>query len=347
VETLSRSAQEAVRQATLKMGPNILIIPRGAPRDRLWTAQFGEFEMPEEVLEDLARNRQIEVDHYAARLERRVRIGEVLAILTGVRDVPVTTDRGEIQDLRFEFGGPQEVHLGATAARCLGKNVGDTISLEGRTFTIARVRPEHGTADDIRIYVDLHAMQAMYGKPGRIDSIAALGRFRRGTREPLKTVKDQLERQLGDRGEVIVARVPFEARDKSRRMLETVGSALAAILLVLAGLGLALYIHHNASERRYEVAVLVALGYRPWQVTMAMLSKVAAVGMAAAVGGLLAGTAIAVAAGPGILAVEAVRPVWALWWQALGFALLLCVAAAAVAVWGALRAAPAEVLRNK
>jgi len=348
VETLSGSAQDALRRSMLKLGHNILIVPKGAPRGRLWTAQFGDYDMPEQVLDELVEARHLDIEHYTSRLQRRIHLGDdVLAVLTGVRSVSVAVDRDETEALEFEFDGPDEAHLGGVVANRLGKGVGDTISLSGRTFTIGRVREERGNAADIRIYIGLKTMQAMMDRDGRIDSIAALARVRSGARNPLKRVTRQLAALLGASADVIVVRDPFQTRDKSRRMLQTLSAVLSVVLLALCGLGLALYIHHNVSERRYETAVLLALGYRPWQVTAALLSSVIVVGVAAGVGGLLGGMGLAVAVGPGLVAVETVRPLWGLWWRALAFALGLCVAAAGVAVWGALRAAPAEVLRNR
>jgi len=358
VRTMSWSAEDQLRKLTLRLGHNVLLVPHGAPHDRLWAADFGEEVMPEEYLDRIAEAPDIAALRYVAMLERRIDLDAGVAVLTGVRfelgaygrarDKKPTPAGFDVYDVKR----PDDAHLGADIARALKVREGDTITVEGRTFRVAAVRGPEGTIEDVRIYIQLKTAQEMANEAGQINALLALGCVC-----PVKgkvmlmsfirnTIRDHFEGVAGRLGleppDVIMLRDKFEARAEARLMLQSVGLWISAGLLVLCGFAVALYIYSNAAGRRHEMAVLIALGYRPWRVAAALIAKVVFVGVVGGVGGLLLGSAVAVAAGPAIVAIRTIAPRWGLWWQALLFASGLCVAAAAVAVLG-----PARLLRNQ
>jgi len=347
--SLSDNAQESLRASIFKMGHNILIVPRGAPHEPM-APRFGMDTMPERRADDLAAAADLPVGHLSAMYQRWGRVDGKDAIITGIRRVPIPGEVLPPDTPALEVAGDDEALLGASIADALAGSDGrppETITVNGRSFTVGRVLVDHGDPRDVRVYVSLAAMQALQGDPRSINAIGALADVGPGLGTPLKAFSKRLRKTVGPIGDVVLMRRAYVTGDRSRRMLRTLSVAVAAVLLALCGLGIALYMYNNVAERRYEMAVLVALGYRPGRVALALLSKVALVGVAGGVLGLLAGTLAAVVTGPSLWAIPVVAPAWGLWWQALAFAILLCVAAAVVAVREALRLDPADLLRNQ
>lgn len=371
VETTARAAQDTIRKLMLKLGHNYLLVPKGAPHDRLWAADFGEKTMPEFFLDSLMSSKEVTALRYVGMLERRVEIDGAMVVLTGVRfelgRYGELTGKGPFPEgfENFNIRKSEEAYLGSDAARRLRKQAGDTLVVEGETFRVARVLPREGTLDDLRVYVTLPKAQAMYAKvrgqdmagPPVINGLLAFGCICpvEGKFSTVTVIKRMIEKHYAavaaERGteppEVVPLRSKFEARADARRMLQSVGSAVAVALLALCGLAVAFYIYHTTSRARYEIALLAALGYRPRRVALTVLSKVLLVAILGGLGGLLAGTALARAAGPHIVAIGAVPPHWGLWWHAVLFSLVLCLAAAGVAIWGVARVDPAQTLRNQ
>ncbi len=300
VRTMSRSAEDQLRRLTLRLGHNVLLVPHQAPHDRLWATDFGENTMPEEYLQRVAEAPNIAALRYVAILERRIELGGTVAVLTGVR-----FELGEFGRARgkkptpagfdiYDVKRPTDAYLGADIARALKVREGDSITVNGQTFRVAKVRGPEGTIEDIRIYVQLRKVQQMYRQAGRINALLALGcvcpvkgrvtlmTFIRNTiRDHFKRVSEKLGLEPPD---VIMLRDKFEARADARLMLKSVGLWIAGGLLVLCGMGIGLYMYSNVSGRRHEMAVLISLGYAPWRVGAALLSKVVLVGVAGGLG---------------------------------------------------------------
>lgn len=352
VSTLSANADESLRRSILKMGHNVHVLPKDAPVD-VMAPEFGRATMPESVAERLAQAADLPAGHLMAFLQRRTAVEGVMTVVTGVQPYPRLDDEWVEDSPAFAVTGRDEVYVGSDAAAALGRRrdrplaVGDTLTIAGRAFMVTRLMDSTGDPRDIRLYVNLKTLQDLEGEAGRINGVAALGRIRTGAPGAMEEVRTRLNALVGPEAEAVVLRRTYDVGDQSRRMLRTLGLALAATLLLLCGLGIALYMYSNVADRRYEMAVLMAIGYRPRQVTGALLSKVAVVGLAGGLAGLLVGAAVAVSAGPSLIAIVAVRPVWGLWWQAMLFASAVCLAAAVVAVVEALRLDPVTLLRNQ
>ncbi|KPJ69018.1 MAG: hypothetical protein AMS14_11850 [Planctomycetes bacterium DG_20] len=322
VPPISSAASDAMRKITLRLGHNVLMVPKGAPQDRLWATDFGEKTMPEEYIDRVAEVPDIEAMRYAALLERRIEIGGAVAVVTGSRfelgeygrvmKKPAAPPGVDAYDVKR----PDQAYLGAEIARRLKKKEGDTITLEGQTFRVQKVRPPEGTIDDIRIYIHLHRAQQMANKTGQINSLLAFGCICPVVRKGwtlMQTLRqkfdDHFQGVAAGRGldppDVIMLRDKFEARQESRETLAKMFNAVAKALLALCGLAMAIYMYSVVSRRRYEAALLISLGYRPWQVILGLVSKVLLVGVLGGLGGMLVGTDVAVVvAGAGAGAVE-------------------------------------------
>jgi putative ABC transport system permease protein len=363
VETLSQGWQIFLRRRTLEMGKNIMVVPKGSAQARPWSADFGQETLPEDFVEGVAKTPKVVADHYIGKLQRRATVEGAVVVLTGHRREIGAWGREKERVGKkaegFDIQNPGDAWLGYDVARDLKKNTGDTIVIEGQSFKVANVLPQTGEIlDDMRVYISLKKMQQMFGLEGRINAIDAIGctcPLPGKMVAPISFVKRTLEAQVRTLAEqqrlpvpeVILIRDKFEMRDTSLRAMAKVGFSISLVLLVLCGLGVAFYMYHNVSDRRYEMAVLVALGYRPLKVALAVLGKALLVGVLAGLGGYAVGSAVAVYAGEPILGIGTVRPVLGLWWMAVVAAVGLCWAAAVGVFVASLRLEPAQLLKNQ
>jgi len=78
----------------------------------------------------------------------------------------------------------------------VGLKTGDTIDVNGQSFTVARAQKERGGKQDIEISLNLADAQRALGMPGRVSQILALGCQCDGDR--LATIRQELSEVLPD-----------------------------------------------------------------------------------------------------------------------------------------------------
>jgi len=281
---------------------------------------------------------------------------------------------GRKRPLTFAAGRPFEdlfdAVLGADVARELGYDLGSSLVIthglgaagfmphDDKPFRVAGILAKTGTPVDRTVHVSLEAIEAIHIDwqggalvPGRRISAEEVRRL------PLqpKTVTAVLvglESRLGafalqravnqSRREPMMAILPGVALQELWDLMGTAEAALGAISLfvVLSGLlGMATMLLSGLNERRREMAILRALGARPWQIFAMLISEAAVL--------TTAGTALGMAGLYGLLLVA--RPLiedsYGLYLPivaptAYDFLLLACVLLAGVAA-GALPAVKA------
>lgn len=213
----------------------------------------------------------------------------------GYRVIGTTTDFftffrfGNKQLLRFHqgeaFSTPFEAVIGAEVARQLDYQPGDEIVLAhglvstrfsqhaDHPFKVSGVLAATGTPVDQSVYVSLQGLEAIHaGWPGgaSTDNITdlqpqAITAFMVGLTSRVQTFN--LQRQINEyRQESLQAILPGATLMTLWSMLDSVEQLLVLIaVLVLLGalIGMANMLLVSMRERRYELSVLRALGYRP------------------------------------------------------------------------------------
>jgi hypothetical protein len=180
-----------------------------------------------------------------------------------------------------------EAAVGSELARRV--DVGSRVTVFGREFEVVRVLPSTGSIEDAALFVPFGAARGLGGVEGvnelrvflaaGVSAHEAEGRVARAL--PGATVVRT------DRGEVADAALQ-ESLARHRGVAYAVMAAVAALTLLLAA-------HLDATERRTELATLVAVGAARWTILGALLVRSATVaGLGAAVGAL-AGLLIAAA----------------------------------------------------
>ena len=309
--------QDDVRKITVKMGFNVLILPKGQRLSDFSDEGAPLKFMPEEYATTLAREHVATINHVLPSLTMRVKWPEQ------ERKILVTGVRGEVyvhsakQKPILEAVPAGTVIAGSELHRSLHLTVGQKIKFQGHEFTVGKLLGERGTWDDETLWMDLKTAQELLGHPGQINSILALECNCETTR--LAQIRGEIGKLLPDTDVVEFASQAIARAEARNRTAQEAQAALeaeklhrqqmrgelewfGALLLPLAAVGAALWIGllalGNCRDRRAEAGIYRALGLRRRQLLAIFLLKAFAVGACGAVLGCLAGLWPAVGAGP-------------------------------------------------
>ncbi|MCP5520658.1 MAG: FtsX-like permease family protein [Verrucomicrobiales bacterium] len=360
--------EDAVRRITLGLGFNLLILPADQDAGELHLDGTLSRTMPESQVNRLAQSGIVSINHLLPTVLRRIRWPEqgFSIILQGTRgEVPLL--HADPKQPLLDAVPRGAMVLGAQIQRRLQAQPGDRVTLMGREFRIDRVLEERGTADDLTVWIHLREAQELLGLENLIHAILALEcRCADGHLEGIrKEIAGILPgTQVIERGPAALARA--EARSKAkdaavqaleletatrlelRLQQERVARRLVPGVLVAVMVWVGLLAFTNVRDRRAEIGILHALGFRSPGILAVFLGKWLVIG---AVGGL-AGTVI------GTLGALWLKPDW----QSLsglghvlgpamltgcGVAMALSLAGSWLpAVWAA-RLDPAELLQDQ
>lgn len=341
---------DASRRETVRlmrdMGFNLLIMPAGTDMTDFWSRSFAEGEMPEEYVHRLAGSNVMTVQHLVARLQKRITWQGRDVLLTGVLPEvqmaggPVKAPMG----LQIESG---TAYLGRHIAHSAAVVEGGTVEVLGRTLRVARVLPEQGSVDDIRIYAHLHEVQAMLGKPGRINEIEAL-QCLCDDKYTLDAIRADVRTALPG-VEVTELRSIAVARAETRKMVERFAGVLIPAVVLVATIWVGLAAMRNVNDRRAEIGILRALGVASQPIAALFLAKMTLIGLLGAGIGWLVGTMVAIHYGTEIFPVTAksIAPLYGLLGWALGGAALLSLIASWLPAMSAVMQDPADVLSEE
>jgi len=301
------------RKITLKMGFNVLILPKDQKLSDLYAEDYASKYMPEEYATRLRTSRVATLNHVLPSLQQKVKWPEQerTVLLMGVRgEVYIQSVRQKPLIEPVPQGG---MVLGHELATGLKLRPGDKTRLMGRELTVSKVNPERGNKDDITVWINLAEAQEMLDKKGLINGILALD-CTCDTIDRLGKIRDEISRILPDTQVIefasqALARAEARARaaaeaeadirneKEGRETLRAEREALAAVLVPLVTLGCAIWIGllalANVRERRGEIGILRALGFGARRIVTIFLGKAALLGVLGAAAGYFAGGVIA------------------------------------------------------
>jgi ABC-type lipoprotein release transport system permease subunit len=358
--------EDDYRKIMLKLGFNIMILPQGTTLNDLHNDDRPPGLMPEEYAQRLASNKVVHINHVLPTLTQKVKWPERQrkVILMGVKGEVYIQSAS--QKPLLEAVPPNHVAAGYELHQSLGLKAGQKLAFMGREFTVSKLMPERGNADDITLWINLREAQELLGQPGKINAILALECNCELDR--LDKIRAEIGALLPDTRVVEFASQAItraEARNRAaeqalaslrqekenRARLRTQREAFAAwlipVVLTACGAWIGLLTWVNVRDRRAEIGILRAIGWRATQVLGIFIGKAVILGALGALLGGLGGLVI------GIYAQETVGPELAGQLRdprLLAGVLLAAPALAAAAAWiPALIAAqqdPAETLRE-
>ncbi len=369
VEAAGAELQEAMRKITLGLGFNLLIVPQDQDLNELHLEGGLSSAMPEEYVNRLAHSKIVTVNHLLPSVVRRLTWPEqnIPIILQGTRgEVPIL--HADPKKPLLDAVPPGRIVLGYQIQQRLKLQPGEKVTLLGREFTVLKAHDERGTADDSTVWIHLAEAQELLGMKNLIHAILALECHCAGERLP--AIRQEVMgilpgTQVIERGPPALARAEARSRAQenavaalqlevaSRLQLRRQHERFAAVLVPVVFTGCLLWIGFlafgNVRDRRAEIGILRAIGYRAGQIMTIFLGKAAILGLLGALLGYLlgawggafwsAGAEDAPAAGwPG--------PDLGLMAVAAGAALLLAVFGSWIPALWAARQDPANVLQE-
>ena len=361
--------EDDYRKLMLKMGFNVLILPKNQNLGDLYADDFASNYMPEEYATRLAKSRVATINHVLPSLQQKVKWPERerTVLLMGVRgEVYIQSQQ---QKPLLETVAPGTMILGYELARNLTLKAGDKTRFMAREFAVAKVNPERGNKDDITLWINLPEAQELLGKPGLINGILALD-CTCDTVDRLGRIRPEIARILPDtqvieyasqaltRAEArqraaVEARASLqrekEGRDKLRAEREAFGAVLVPLVILGSSIWIGLLALANVRDRRGEIGLLRALGLQTHQILTVILGKAVVIGLAGGCVGYLVGRVIGAwwreAPGTAPTEIALVDP------RVLGLVLVATPALAALASWlpaiSAAQQDPAVVLRDE
>lgn len=307
--------EDDYRKIMKELGFNLLILPENQRLDNFYDEGYASRYMPEDNVKKLAASDIVTIQHLLPSLESKVRWPE-----QANRTILLMGTRGEVPSLKSNGKEPMlvavppgEIVLGFELWNSLGLKRGDTVKLLGRSFTVGDCYKQRGTKDDITAWIDLATAQNMLDKPGMINGILALkclcenneienvrkdvARFLPGVQVIEMDSKVAIRAQARERAKITAdSTLAAEKLYRARLRGEQESFAGWVVPLVIVGgaalVGFLAFV--NVRNRRQEIGILRALGFRSGQILYVFLGKAVILGFAGAVAGWAAGFVIAV-----------------------------------------------------
>jgi putative ABC transport system permease protein len=282
-------------------GANILIVPKANDLSLSYggvTVASAAYDVGELTVRDLDRIQTIKnarnISVVAPKLLGAVPVGDRSVLVAGVRFDEELRLKQWWELEGAEPSSSEEALVGLRLAQILGLDPGDDVEINGHTFRIAGILAENGSQDDDILFVDLEAAQQVMNKP---DSVSLVEVAALCTECPVEDMVDQIS------GVLPQARVTALRQAVTLRM-ETVGQlsrfALAVSLVVIAigALVVLTSMLGAVAERRQEIGLFRALGFRQRHVMRVILSEAALVSLGGGVFGWLLGMGTATLLAP-------------------------------------------------
>ena len=377
VRTMSHFSEKAVAQELDNLGANVLILPKGATVTNYYTADFGEYIMPESYIDDITASQLQGVDNLSPKLTEAISLRGQRVYLTGILPknefkskpawqsadgvfarpegcgtvVPGTVAKalgGSAQGSSapaprqavIEELGNTEVLVGSDIASRFGLKAGSTLPIKAESFTVKSVLPSTGTVDDTRVFAHLHTVQRLFGRGRVVNAIEMIG----CCKEISKGLIDGLNRLLPE-AKVVTIKQIAQTQLSTNTMMERFSLIFLVIILLVGAVSIANYMLANVYERRKEIGTLLALGATRGRISRVFFLKSGLLGLAGGLAGYGVGTVLAVTLGPRLAGVPVLPlPVLAGW--AVLLAMAVSVLASALPVAKAVRLDPAEILRE-
>ena len=372
-ELEQRMAQlkDDTRKAMLKLGFNIVILPKDQNLSDWYADDYASKYMPEDYVHKLADSGIVTVRHFLPSLQQKIEWLEYkrTIILVGTRGEVPNLHKNPLKPL-VQPVPPGTISLGYELHRSLEMKVGDKVELMGRQFTVHACHKVRGNKDDITAWIYLAEAQEMLDKKGKINAILALECL--CTTDALPKIREEIagildDTQVIERGSRAIARaearikveeqarVAIEKEKIAREDLRTVRERLASILTPVVVTACAVWIavlgFTNVRARREEIGILRAIGVRSRHVMVMFVSRHVLLGVLGGALGFVAGVLAAVYFGAAHEGTQ-IRMIdmdlsWAgMLLASVGGAAALAVIAGWIPTMVAARQDPADILRN-
>lgn len=292
--------EDDIRKTMKGLGFNVFIFPEG---EELWQIKqrgFSEKTMSQEYVQKLAESKIVTVNHLLPQLSKRVQWQEQnrSILLVGVKGQVPFLHRDPKKPIMNPLE-PGNAFVGHDLAQSLKLKKGAPLTLNGKTYTIARTYPPRNFLDDGSIWIHLDEAQELFGQKNEINAILALG-CNCASIDRLGEIRAELGEILPDVQIIELgssAMVRAEARNKAGlRAKETKEGVLAQrqaarderarftslispLIALSSFLGITFLSFANIRERFPEIGTLRSIGFKPLSITGLLLGRALLTGL--------------------------------------------------------------------
>lgn len=233
-----------------------------------------------------------------------------------------------------------EVLLGEDALERLGLQ-GQKISLNGRDFTVSGYINRTGTQDDKVIFMELHEVQGILGKQGKLSLIEVMAFCNTC---PIDEIIRQIEENVPNTEGVAARQLINSQMSFMSRFLEF-GLAVSIFILLMGIISLTTSMMGFVKEKTMEIGILRAIGFRKNDIGRIIIFEALIVAVLAGVFGYMLGEIIAMVLGTFVVGIPVgINLSMFLWAAALS--LLVCSFATLIPLRTASRIRVVDALRS-
>lgn len=348
--SVTEAMREDIQDKLDAYGANMVITPKSEDLSLNYAGvSIGSFSGEEGLLteQDAAKIRTIKnarnINIVAPKLVGLVKAGRERAVVVGAK-------------LREEFkmkkwwnilagrrpAGENEVLIGGDLAKKRGWKVGSPVELEGKRFRVAGILARVGSQEDGLIFMDLKRAQELMGKPGDVNLIETSAWCKNC---PIDEIARQT-RQVIPNANVSAVRQAAKSRDAIVSRFFAFAAILSVAIAAVAGLVVFANVLTAARERRREIGIFRAVGYRKSHILAIILAETVLGGAVAGAIGWFVGFLAARFLGQLAAGLDVVPPLdLKLALAAVASTPLISAVASAYPAFVAANADPAEALR--
>ena len=180
-----------------------------------------------------------------------------------------------------------ELFVGEIAGDKLGLELGDTVTLYDQEFAVAGILMETGSQDDQIIFVDLEKLRSVTGQAGAVSLIDVAAK----TGSDVEPLAQELTEALPN-ASVRSVRQAVSIKENTLEYLIKFGLGVNGIIIIITALIVFTTTASSANERRTEIGVFRAIGFRRRTIMAIFLSEITILGIVAGIIGYFLGLAI-------------------------------------------------------
>jgi putative ABC transport system permease protein len=300
--SIGQGMQEAIDEQFQKIGANRIIITPGGLALGPTGGEITPSKLNKDDAEFIRNIKGVRASVGVLFKTAKVRINSEIKQIS-IFGVPTDKESSdEIEKIGFfEIEKGRQLRNGDKFAAVLGKAIaeeafeknlttGDRIKIEDNPFTVVGVQKLAGTGvHDIIIRIPEDTARAIFNEPDEVSQIFATVRDGYEVDEVAETIKEKLRKRRDvEEGEedftVQTAEQTIESFKTILGAVQTVLAGIAAISLLVGGIGIMTTMYTSVIERTKEIGLMKAVGARNSNILLLFLIESGLIG---AVGGLL------------------------------------------------------------
>jgi putative ABC transport system permease protein len=299
--SMTRMMNEDISNKLDEFGANILIIPRSDALALSYGGMsIGGVTVDAQTLKDsdIPKIRQIEVKENISIVSPKL-IGAVEIDGKKVPLMGINFQEESRLKKWWKIHGifpknREEVLLGNEVAVQLFKSTGDVLSINGRSVRIAGILEETGSQDDFLIFGDLTFVQEAVKKPAAL-SLIEVSAFCNTC--PIEEIVRQISKEL-PHAKVTAIKQTLQTKMEALEHFKKFSVGISAIVLLIGGLIVFTNMMASVNERKREIGIFRAIGFRKSHVIRIIFLESLIVGVIAGVLGYALGQGFSQTIGP-------------------------------------------------